>query len=282
VQVITLKAAGCSIIHEEVASGGAGKSRPVLAQILKTIKAGDVLLVVRLDRLARSLPHLLDTIERLGKRGAHLRSLNDPVDTTTPQGVFAVQIMGAVAELERGLLIERTKAGLAASRKLGRIGGNPLAKDRNYIETRAAALQERYIEAASPDELIPIIKRMRPQKSWPDVALVINAAFPDSEPWNRERLTRLAWHLVKRGKLDEALMKPLKDYVRRDRPGLKMVVAMFKKEPEITLLEVAQRLEDVGMPTARGGTRWYPSTVADIRKQAIRKGYLPLEDVADP
>jgi DNA invertase Pin-like site-specific DNA recombinase len=83
------------------------------------------LVVVRLDRLARSVSHLLLVIEQLAAKGAHFRSLRDPIDTTTPQGMFSLQVLGAVAQLERALIAERTKAGLLVARKHGRIGGNP-------------------------------------------------------------------------------------------------------------------------------------------------------------
>jgi len=81
--------------------------------------------VVRLDRLARSVSHLLAVIEQLEAEGAHFRSLHDPIDTSTPQGMFSLQVLGAVAQLERALIAERTKAGLNAARSRGRIGGNP-------------------------------------------------------------------------------------------------------------------------------------------------------------
>lgn len=82
-QMLELKAAGCAAIHQEQGSG-ASRSRPVLAHLLNELRPGDVLTVVRLDRLARSVSHLLEVIETLGKRGAHFRSLRDPIDTSTP------------------------------------------------------------------------------------------------------------------------------------------------------------------------------------------------------
>ena len=96
---------------EEHASG-ADRSRPVLARLLRDIRSGETLLVVRLDRLARLVSHLLAVIEQLEANGAHFRSLRDPIDTTTPQGMFSLQVLGAVAQLERALIAERTKAGL--------------------------------------------------------------------------------------------------------------------------------------------------------------------------
>ncbi len=113
-QLDELRAAGCETVLEEHASG-ADRSRPVLARLLRDIRSGETLVVVRLDRLARSVSHLLAVIEQLEANGAHFRSLRDPIDTTTPQGMFSLQVLGAVAQLERALIAERTKAGLKAA-----------------------------------------------------------------------------------------------------------------------------------------------------------------------
>ena len=123
-QLRELRAAGCATVAEERASGG-DPSRPVLADLLDRLAAGDTLVVVRLDRLGRSLLHLLETITALQDRGVHFRSLGDPVDTASPQGRFTLQILGAMAEFERALIRERTMSGLAAARAEGRTGGNP-------------------------------------------------------------------------------------------------------------------------------------------------------------
>src|SRR4051812_27887919 len=123
-QLDELRASGCETLLEEHASG-ADRSRPVLARLLREIQPGETLIVVRLDRLARSVSHLLAVIEQLEARGAHFRSLRDPIDTSTPHGMFSLQVLGAVAQLERALIAERTKAGLNAARSRGRVGGNP-------------------------------------------------------------------------------------------------------------------------------------------------------------
>jgi DNA invertase Pin-like site-specific DNA recombinase len=123
-QLDELRAASCDVVLEEHASG-ADRTRPVLARLLREIRPGETLVVVRLDRLARSVSHLLAVIEQLEANGAHFRSLHDPIDTSTPQGMFSLQVLGAVAQLERALIAERTKAGLNAARSRGRIGGNP-------------------------------------------------------------------------------------------------------------------------------------------------------------
>ena len=128
-QLDELKAAGCSVIFEEKASG-ASRARPELAKAVAQVERGDILVVARIDRLARSLSHLLDVIEGLEAVGAHFKSLRDPIDTSTPQGKFALQVLGAAAELERALIRERTKAGLCAAKTRGRVGGNPAGSGR--------------------------------------------------------------------------------------------------------------------------------------------------------
>src|SRR5947209_131312 len=99
-QTDELRAAGCATIREEHASG-ADRSRPVLARLLRDIAAGETLVVVRLDRLARSVSHLLAVIEQLAAKEAYFHSLHDPIDTTTAQGMFSLQVLGAIAQLER-------------------------------------------------------------------------------------------------------------------------------------------------------------------------------------
>ena len=112
----------------------------MLARVLERIGKGDTLVVVRIDRLARSLSHLLEVIERLEAKGAFFRSLTDPIDTSSPQGKFTLQVLGAAAEFERALIRERTKAGLASARTKGRVGGNPGLRARDPEALRKAAL----------------------------------------------------------------------------------------------------------------------------------------------
>src|SRR4051794_23032450 len=142
-QADELRAAGCVIVQEEHASG-ADRSRPVLARLLREIQPGETLVVVRLDRLARSASHLLAVIEQLEASGAHFCSLRDSIDTSTEQGMLSLQVLGAVAQLDRALIAERTKAGLNAGRSRGGVGGNPglRAGDKEAIRKvrRAATL----------------------------------------------------------------------------------------------------------------------------------------------
>ena len=125
-QTDELRAAGCATIYQEHGSG-ASRARPELARLMREIRPGDVLVVVRLDRLARSVSHLLEVIERLEESGAHFRSLRDPIDTSTPQGMFSLQVLGAVAQLERALISERTKAGIKAAKARGKLPAIPVS-----------------------------------------------------------------------------------------------------------------------------------------------------------
>jgi DNA invertase Pin-like site-specific DNA recombinase len=164
-QTDELHAVGCTAIREEHASG-ADRSRPVLARLLRDITAGDTLVVVRLDRPARSVSHLLVVIEQLAAKGAYFRSLRDPIDTTTPQGMFSLQVLGAVAQLERALIAERTKAGLLVARKHGRIGGNPglRARDPAAIRKVQNSRDKTWLDRvlAQLDTWLPTVQRMRP------------------------------------------------------------------------------------------------------------------------
>jgi len=118
-----LRAAGCIDIYDEYASG-ARATRPELAAALRTCRQGDVLVVWKLDRLGRSLKHLLEIIEDLQQRGIGFQCLTGvQFDTTTPHGRFALQLFAAMAEYERALIQERVLAGLTAARARGRKGG---------------------------------------------------------------------------------------------------------------------------------------------------------------
>lgn len=123
-QVEALERAGCDEIISEKASG-ARDDRPKLDSLLKRLKPGDALVVWKLDRLARSTNHLLRLSERFETDGVNLVSLHDHVDTSTPQGRFWFTMVAAMAELERDLTVERTKAGLEAARARGAKIGHP-------------------------------------------------------------------------------------------------------------------------------------------------------------
>ncbi|WP_413208135.1 recombinase family protein [Rhodospirillum sp. A1_3_36] len=121
-QLDALKAAGCERIFSEHVSS-AKASRPELIRALEWLRAGDVLVVWRLDRLARSLKQLIETVEDLQTRSVELRSLSEQIDTMNAGGRLVFHLFGAMAEFERSLIQERTRAGLSAARARGRMGG---------------------------------------------------------------------------------------------------------------------------------------------------------------
>jgi DNA invertase Pin-like site-specific DNA recombinase len=123
-QVDALERAGCYRVFTETASGAAA-DRPVLEQVLDQLRPGDTLVVWKLDRLGRSLRHLVDTVTALADHGVGFRSLQEQVDTTTPGGKLVFHVFAALAEFELDLVRERTSAGLAAARARGRHGGRP-------------------------------------------------------------------------------------------------------------------------------------------------------------
>lgn len=124
-QIDALKAAGCERIYVDRASG-AIRERPELINALRDLRDGeDVFVVWRLDRVGRSLRHLVDLVGDLRGRKIGFRSLNDPIDTTSASGRLVFHVFAALAEFERNLTRERTAAGLAAARARGRVGGRP-------------------------------------------------------------------------------------------------------------------------------------------------------------
>src|SRR3954463_10868563 len=121
-QVSALKSAGCKRVFEDKASGGRW-DRPELHRLLDQLRAGDTLVVWKLDRLSRSLKDLLHILERVEARGARFRSLTEAVDTSGPAGRMLMQMLGSFAEFERAMMRERTRAGLNAAAARGRKGG---------------------------------------------------------------------------------------------------------------------------------------------------------------
>ena len=121
-QLDALASAGCGKVFEDRASG-ARADRAGLRSALEYVRDGDVLIVWKLDRLGRSLPHLIETVTTLEKRGVGFRSITEAIDTTTPGGRLVFHLFGALGQFERDLIQERTRAGLAAAAARGRKGG---------------------------------------------------------------------------------------------------------------------------------------------------------------
>jgi DNA invertase Pin-like site-specific DNA recombinase len=142
-QIDALKKAGCdhTYIYKEQISGGT-KERPELQKMMGQLRHGDVVVIWKLDRLGRSLTDLVHLVNEIQSKGAGLLSLNDNIDTTTPTGKLNFHIFAAIAEFERDIIRERTKAGLESARARGRRGGRPrgLSKDAQIKAAAATAL----------------------------------------------------------------------------------------------------------------------------------------------
>ncbi|HMS44224.1 MAG TPA: recombinase family protein [Alphaproteobacteria bacterium] len=139
-QIDALKEAGCEKIFEEKASG-AQRDRPQLTAALNFMRSGDTLVVWKLDRLARSIKQLVDTIDDLKERKIGFLTLKDNIDTNTPAGKLFFHIFGSLAEFEREVIRERTTAGLVAARAKGNFGGRERAMNDDDLEAARTLLQ---------------------------------------------------------------------------------------------------------------------------------------------
>ena len=151
-QLDKLTAAGCDRTFSEKASGKNG-DRDQLAAALDYVRDGDVLVVAKLDRLGRSLPHLIETLAALDERGIGFRSLSEGIDTTTSAGRLMMHILGAIAQFERDLIIERTYAGLAAARVRGRLGGRPSVMTEEKKTAARALIESGHTMQAAADAI---------------------------------------------------------------------------------------------------------------------------------
>lgn len=156
-QLDALKQIGCDKIYKDIASG-AKDDRVGLSEVLKYIRKGDTLVVWRLDRLGRSLRHLIDTINQINDRGSYFRSLQENIDTSTSGGKLIFHIFGALAEFERDIIRDRTKAGLEAARKRGRIGGRRKIMDKEKIVLARSLFKDKANSISSICEILNISK----------------------------------------------------------------------------------------------------------------------------
>lgn len=152
-QLEALERAGCGKIYQDTGVSGTVAKRPGLDRAFAALKRGDTLVVWRLDRLGRSLGHLIQTIGALERRSAHFRSLTETIDTGSSGGRLVFHLMGAMAEFEHALISERTRAGMRVARMNGRAIGRPPALSREQREeirnslrrgTKPVRLAERY------------------------------------------------------------------------------------------------------------------------------------------
>ena len=143
-QLDALEQASCEKIYQEKVSGAA-KARPQLEALLEHLRKGDVVVVWKLDRLARSLKDLVSLVNQIQEKGASFQSVNDQIDTTSAHGKFTFHIFASLAEFERDIIRERTKAGLAAARARGRVGGRPKGLSKK-AQHKAMLAKQLYLE----------------------------------------------------------------------------------------------------------------------------------------
>jgi DNA invertase Pin-like site-specific DNA recombinase len=144
-QLDALRKAGCTQTFTDTASGGAAE-RPGLEEAFSHLRDGDTLVVWRLDRLGRSLRHLIETVWMLDARGVGFKSLTEQIDTTTSGGKLVFHIFGALAEFERDIIRERTQAGLEAARTRGRMGG----RRKTLTPKEVAIVRKLYADKTTP------------------------------------------------------------------------------------------------------------------------------------
>ncbi len=277
-QEIELRSAGCDVIVQKHGSG-ASRARPALSKLLREINAGDTLIVVRLDRLARSVSHLLEVIEDLTAKNAHFRSLRHPIDTSTPQGMFSLQVLGAVAQLERALISERTKAGIKAAKSKGRLPGNPRIRERRpeaLAKMTAAQSGVRRTRTGNGQSLAS-------DRSAHAAGSHLGRYRPRIEPT--------------RPRLDAGTSSPRREMDGRGADGRcgiaaqipsppargSLVAGIHSSNPNLTLREIATQLERLHERTTRGGSKWSPSSVKNLIDRARRSGLIAsASDTAAP
>jgi DNA invertase Pin-like site-specific DNA recombinase len=166
-QLDALKKAGCRRIFSDRASATKA-GRPGLSEVLSHLRPGDVLVIWKLDRLGRTVKGLVDFVADLQGRGVQFRSLTDGIDTTTPAGRFFFHVMASLAQMERELLAERTRAGLAAARRRGRLGGRKRRMTPGKVESARKLLRDGMSPRDVADNLgvsIPTLYRWVPASS---------------------------------------------------------------------------------------------------------------------
>jgi DNA invertase Pin-like site-specific DNA recombinase len=154
-QVDALNAAGCFRVFVDTMSGSL-EHRPELDKLLDQIRPGDTLVVWRLDRLGRSIRHLIDQLHGLADRGVGFRSLQETIDTTSPGGRLVFHVFAALAEFERDLIKERTNAGLAAARARGRTGGRPPRLSSDQVRTARRLYEQQDMTVAQIGDVLGV------------------------------------------------------------------------------------------------------------------------------
>tara|TARA_E500000318_G_scaffold111327_1_gene129536 strand:+ start:7738 stop:8661 length:924 start_codon:yes stop_codon:yes gene_type:complete len=277
-QVDRLKDYGCSTIFKENISGGE-TDRPELERAIRSLTKGDKLVVIKFDRLARSLPDLIRTVHRIEEAGAFFESVTDTIDCSTPLGRFFLHILGAVAEFERGLVHDRTIAGLKNARAKGRVGGNPRLRrgDPEALASLQNARDSAYFTRISAQATywLAVVRERRPETPWEDVLRIVNfgLARDGHKPWTVEKLRRAASRFVSDGLLDPNVMKRAKS-TSPNESALQVIAGIVNQAPFLTYEEICRELARVRLPTPRGNDRWRVSSVKNYIEKARDRGMI--------
>lgn len=277
-QLAALKAAGCARVYQDAANRGEWR------KALAAAKAGDVLVVARLDRVARSVPHLASLLAELGGKGIGLRSLGEPVDTTASDAAATLALVAALAGMERAAARERTVLGLSLARARGRVGGNPGLRrgDPDAIAKVLRAREDRRSDAvaAAATDFLPEVRQMRGEgRTWDEIVGLLNyrkrTRPMDGKAWTRDSLIRAVRRLARDGLADKDLLKPTsRAGTVEDEDALARVVLLWKTLEKPTLLGVAAKLEEAGVKTPRGRPRWSAGSVKNLLDRAKAMGLV--------
>lgn len=257
-----LEANGCDVVYSDMISG-TKRARPSLRAAMAVLRPGDTLMVVRLDRLGRSMMTTKLIIDEIERAGAALASLHDKFDMSTSSGRFMRDIIVRIAEYERDLIVDRTKAGLDEARKRGWIPGNPAVRRKDPVvmskiaASRSVTLDERArLEAA---DWIGIVRARRPAMSWIDVHRIIqNRHYTAKRPLHLAKMMRIVKRLVSLGDLPRKAMD--RRQVQQNETAAIIAKNIRIENPDISLRKLGEELTLRGHSPLRA-RQWSPETV---------------------
>lgn len=268
-QRAALEAVPCDQIFFDQESG-ANRDRLELARALKALSAGDTLVVARLERLGRSLIHLLQIMEDLEARGIAFRSLAEGFDIRTDEGQLMMQQLGSFAEFERKRITARINSGIAAAKGRGAVFGNPRlkARDKETIAKIVRARDETHVTRLidTMDTFIPTVLQMRPTKPWPEVAEAVSLA--SGVTWTVERLVRSVRRLVGERVVDRKVLgKAPRPRRRRSEELAVLVQGIALANPGMSLRGIGKQLEAMKIRTPANKPNWTAPSVAHLLRK---------------
>ena len=265
-----LLAQGCEHVFTDTASGG-NRHRPGLNDALNSLRQGDTLLFTRLDRVARSLSHLLEIAKTVQDRGADFRAINDHFDLSSSQGRLMMQMLGSFAEFERAIIKERTAAGMAAAKARGAKIGNPAIRNKDPHQRilmqaqRSDTILQRSRMAVRPH--LPLIRRLRPHTTWAAILAHINAGKAPEEHMRLQTLKAHLGRLAKAGEVEASLAD--RDIGRTTATALAIAADRLRNDPKLSFESVANLLNEEGLKPARMN-QW---TADRLRRAMKRSGF---------